>query len=102
MPKWQHISYSVVVIDLMEKVHPGGGDSWLHRFLCEYTEILYLKLLILRFFFMTSNPVFNISIYQAEKAWQILVSFFIMIKVAIMSQNDLKAPLLHYGTKNKH
>ena len=25
MPRWQHISYSVVVIELMEKVHPGGG-----------------------------------------------------------------------------
>ena len=25
MPRWQQISYSVVVIEIMEKVHPGGG-----------------------------------------------------------------------------
>ena len=40
MPEWQHISYSVVVIELMEKVHAGwgGGDSWLQTLLCEYTH----------------------------------------------------------------
>ena len=44
MPVWQHISYSVVVIYLMEKVHPGGGDSGLHKFLCEYTFISLIDL----------------------------------------------------------
>ena len=43
MPRWQHISYSVVVIELMEKVHPGGGDSGLHKFLCEYTQSLVMS-----------------------------------------------------------
>ena len=43
MPRWQHISYSVVVIDLTEKVQPGG-DSWLQKLLCEYTIFLHLKI----------------------------------------------------------
>ena len=38
MPSWQHISYSVVVIGLTEKVQPGGGDSWLQKLLFEYTD----------------------------------------------------------------
>ena len=29
MPRWQHISYSVVVIELTEKVHPGGWGGFL-------------------------------------------------------------------------
>ena len=37
MPRWQHISYSAVVTDLMEKVHPGG-DSLLQKSLREYTK----------------------------------------------------------------
>ena len=42
MPRWQHISYSVVVIELMEKYTPGGGDSLLQTLLSEYTEYVYL------------------------------------------------------------
>ena len=38
MQRWQHISYSVVVIEVTEKVQPGGGESCLLKLLCEYTE----------------------------------------------------------------
>ena len=46
MPRWQHFSYSVVVTEVMEKVHPGGLDSWLQTF-CEHTALSFCPTLSL-------------------------------------------------------
>ena len=57
MPRWQHISYIVVVIELMEKVHPGG-DSWLQTLLCEFTKLFVLEVI------SENNCVFEQIIYE--------------------------------------
>ena len=58
MPRWRHISYSVVVTDLMVKVHPGGGDSWLQTLLCEFTKLFVLEVI------SENNCVFEQIIYE--------------------------------------
>ena len=65
MPRWQHISYSVVVIELIEKVHPGGGEFWASQIFVWIYRTFNLSLILIIFIHdIFSSQIYNFFIFD--------------------------------------